>query len=70
MGAGAALIQPLDRRAIVGPAGDGTQKEELFEGELTVEDVALGQAHRLLEIPRCNDLTVKNDVGQVRYVLR
>ena len=62
--------EAVDRRAVVGPAWHRTQEEELFERQLALEDVALGERPRALEIERRHHLTVQDDVFQVRRVFR
>src|SRR4029078_4018955 len=52
MGGGAAHVEAADRRLVLRPAGNGTQEKELLEGELALEDVALGQSPLALEVER------------------
>src|SRR5262245_6471714 len=66
---GAAHVELSDRRAVLCPAGRGAQEEQLFERQLPLKDVALGQAPLALEIERRDDLAMKNDVADVRCVL-
>src|SRR5690606_22306928 len=50
MGRGAADIEASDRRTILCVTGYGTVEEQLVEGQLALEDVALGQADLVLEL--------------------
>src|SRR5258706_14940168 len=46
----AAQVEAAHGRAVLRPAGHRAHEEELVEGEVAVEDVALGQAVGALEI--------------------
>src|SRR5579863_455546 len=65
-----AHVEILNWRAVLSPAWHRTQEEELFERELSLEDVALGQSPLAFEIERSDDLLLDDDVFQVRCVLR
>jgi len=69
MGGGTAHIEVIDRGAIVGPTGDGTEEEELFQGEFTLEDVALGEAEFAFEIKRRENLPADDNFFDVGGVL-
>src|SRR6476469_8396944 len=70
MRGGSAHIEIADRRRVLGPPGRRTQEEQLFEGELSLEDIAFGEAPFSLEIERRHHLPMQNDVLDVRRVLR
>ena len=68
MGARAAQVEALDRRAVARPAGHRPHEEELLQGQVAVEDVALGQAEPALEVERRQDLrrlAPRRHVGRV-----
>src|SRR6266851_1902698 len=69
MGRRAAHVKILDRCAILRPACDRPQEEELLEGKLTLEDVALTQSPFAFEIERRDHLLFNNDVLDVGRVL-
>src|SRR5258708_34580671 len=69
MRGGTAHIKVADGGAVVGPAGDGTEEEELFEGKLALENVALREAEFALEIERGENLAADDDVLDVGRVL-
>ena len=46
----AAKIQALNRRAMVGPAGDGAEAEQLVGAHRSLHDVAAGDAERAFEV--------------------
>jgi len=52
----AAHIEIVDGSAVVGPAGNGAEEEELFERKFTLENVALRETEFALEIERGEDL--------------
>ena len=56
MRCGAAHVETVDRRAVVGPAGDGAQEEKLFEREFALENIALREAEFAFEIERRENL--------------
>src|SRR5205823_10382305 len=58
MRAGTAHIEPLDRRAVVGVAGDRPPAEQLIECQVTVHDVAANQPVLLLHVERPNHLAM------------
>ena len=60
--AGAAHVEILDRRAVLGPAGHRPEKEKLVQGQLALKNVALGQTKLPLQVPGRDDLPMKNDV--------
>src|SRR5450432_3453125 len=68
MRARAAEIESADRRAILRPAGYRAHEEELLEVELTVKDVAFGEAVGALEIERGEDLAGDDGAGDVGRV--
>ncbi len=61
-----ALVQPLDRSAVVGVADRWTHVEQLVDGELTVEDVPADQAEVALHLVRSDDLLVQDGVLEAR----
>ena len=69
MGGGAAHVEVLHRRAVAGPARHGPQEEELLEGQLALEDVALGEAPLALQVQRRQHLAVQDELLQVGRVL-
>src|ERR1700733_12031093 len=60
MRCGAAHVEIVDRRAVVGPSGNGTQEEKLFEREFTLKNVALREAKFAFEIERREDLAASD----------
>src|SRR3546814_1188996 len=68
MAGGAAEVESLDRRAIVGVAGHRAVEEHLVEGQLTLEDVAFGEADLELDVPRRPHLLVQAEIAEVRAV--
>ena len=62
--------QVLDRRPEAGVAGDRPVEEQLLERELALEDVALGEAHRPLDVERRQHLAADDDVPDVGRELR
>ncbi len=65
---GTAHIEVVDRRAVVGPPGHGAEEEKLFEGELALKDITLGETEFALEIERGENLAADDnffDVGSV-----
>src|SRR5437868_13442151 len=69
MRSGAAHIEVVDGGAVVSPTGYGTKKEELFERQLALEDVALCQAELALEVKRRENLTTDNNFFDIGGVL-
>ena len=69
MGGRAGEPQVLDRRPEPGVPGDRPVEEQLLEAQLALEDVALGQAHRPLDVERREDLAADDDVPDVRREL-
>ena len=69
MGRGAGQPEVADRRPEAGPAGHGPAEEQLLERELALEDVALGEAGRPLDVERCHHLAMEDLRGQVRREL-
>src|SRR5689334_2387961 len=63
-----AKIKIPDRSSIPCPARYRPQKEQLVEGQFSLEDVSFSQTKFLIEIPRSDDLPVQNDVFQIRRV--
>src|SRR3990170_3942237 len=70
MGSRSAEVQVLDRRAILGPARDRPEEEELVRRELAVEDVPAREAELPLQIQRRQYLAVEDRLGQVRREVR
>src|ERR1041384_1732744 len=64
-----AHVKVLDRRAILRPTRRRTQKEELLERQLALEDVPLRQTKLTLEIQRRQHLTIANQALEVWRVL-
>src|SRR5262245_30365586 len=69
MRCGAAHVKMTYGRPVLGPTGRRTQEEKLLESQLALKDVAFGEAETPLDIERCEDLPVQNDVAQIRRVL-
>src|SRR4051812_26652895 len=69
MRGGAAHVQIADRRAVLRPSRGGPEKEELFERQLTLKDVAFRESKLPLDVERRQHLAMKNDVADVRRVL-
>src|SRR5262245_3450872 len=65
MRAGAAHVEAAHGAAIAGPAGDGTQEEELLQRQLALENVALREAPLALEVERREHLTVADDLPDI-----
>ena len=57
--AGAAVVEPRDRCAVVGVAGRGPHVEQLLKRQLAVEDVAADEAVLLLHLVRTDDVAVQ-----------
>src|SRR3546814_17475545 len=68
MAGGAAEVEPLDRRAVVGVAGHRTVEQHLVEGQLALADVAFGEADLALAVPRRPPLLLPEEVAEVRPV--
>src|SRR5207245_6170726 len=64
----AAHVEVLDRRAVLRPARDRTEEEELLERQLALEDVPFGEAELAVEIEGREHLTADDDLLQVRSV--
>src|ERR671939_1292253 len=62
----AAHVKIPDGRAILRPARRRPQEEELFEGELSLKDVAFGEAELALQIERREHLPVQDQLADVR----
>src|SRR4029079_19094903 len=69
VGGRAAQPQVLDRGPEPRPAGHRPAEEELLERELALEDVALGQAGRAVDVERGHDLAIEATRLQVRREL-
>ena len=69
VGRRAAQPEVADRRPEARLAGHRPVEEELLERQLALEDVALGQARRPLDVERRLDLAVEDDVADVRREL-
>src|SRR6476659_9129015 len=64
---GAAHPEIPNRRPVPGPAGNRSVEEQLFQGELPLEDVALGESGDVLDVLRRDELLpddVAADVGE------
>jgi hypothetical protein len=48
----AAQVQTVDWRGVARPTGDWTEREELIEAQVAVENIATGQSVLLLEVER------------------
>src|SRR2546425_3990279 len=68
MRCGTAHIKVVDRRAVVGPSGDGAKEKELFQRKLALKNVALGEPEFALEIKRSENLAADDDVFDVGSV--
>src|ERR1700759_479321 len=66
----AANEEVIDRSAVIGPAGNGAEKEKLFERKFALKNVALRKAKFALEIERSENLFVDDDVFDVWGMLR
>ena len=62
MGAGAAHIEILNRRAVFRPARHRAEKEELVQSQFALKNISFGEAELLLQVPRRDDLAMENDV--------
>src|SRR5258708_4494506 len=69
MRGGTAHIEVIDRGAVVGPAGNGAEEEELFEGKLALKNIALGETEFAFEIERGEDLAADDYFFYVGGVL-
>src|SRR5258708_38536446 len=69
MGRRSANVEILNRRTILGPARSGPQKEKLFQRQLTLKNISLRQTKLAFQIKRRQDLSMKNDVFDIRRVL-
>src|SRR5215471_3298599 len=56
MGCRATHVKVLDRGAILRPSRHGTEKEQLFEREFSLKDIAFTQPEFPLQIERCQHL--------------
>src|SRR5206468_7100473 len=70
MCAGAAEVQPLDRRAIAGPVEQRTHREDLVQRQLAVEDVAGGEGVGRFQILRRDHLALDDKLLEVGGVFR
>ena len=52
MRAGATQVQAIDGRPVLRPAGQGAHEKQLSHVDVTMKDVAFGNAERILEIFR------------------
>ena len=64
-----AQVEILNRRAEHRPARHRTQKEQLLQRELTLENIALAQSPFPFQIERRDHLAMQNDVLDIRRVL-
>src|SRR3954471_9572838 len=67
MRCGARVVEPCDRRAVVGVTGSRPHVEQLLHRQLAVEDVATDEAVLVLELVRPDDVAVQDralDVGR------
>src|SRR5882757_8779311 len=69
MSAGAAHVHAAHRSTVLRVARDGAVEEQLIESELTLEDIAFGKADLILDVPRSADLSVQNELFEIRTVL-
>src|SRR3712207_4461205 len=69
VGAGAAEVEPLYRRLVAGELRGGTEREELIQRHLALEDVAPDKPEALLEVVGREDLVFDYRVPEVRGVL-
>ena len=53
----------------MGPAGGRAGEGQLVGGQLAVEDVALGEADYLLQVPGGDEVLVQDRFAQARHVL-
>src|SRR5262245_50004737 len=70
MGGRPAHEEVLDRRPILSPARHRPKEQQLFERELTLKDVALGQTPLALQIERRHDLTMDDEGFEIRRIFR
>src|SRR5207249_5535497 len=70
MRGGSAHPQIPNRRVVLRPARDRPREEQLLQRQLALKDVALCQSEIALEIQRRENLTMPNDVANIRRVLR
>src|SRR5688572_5146999 len=68
MGAGAAQVEAVDRRPVVGVAAHRAQREELVEGHVAVQGVPAGDAEQALEVDRAEHLALLDRVGEAGHV--
>src|SRR2546426_9795181 len=66
---GAAHPEPGNRGAIPRPFGRRAEEEELLEAQFSLENVAFAQPGLLLDVPRGENLAVKDRLFQSRTVL-
>src|ERR1700746_4105115 len=66
----AAQVQAVNRRAVLRPAGNRAKEKELFEIQVTVKDIAFGQAVGPLEVQWCDDLHRGDCVRNIGRELR
>ncbi len=64
MGAGPALVVPVDRRPVLAPARRRPEEVHLRGEELPGEDVALAEPDHPLDVERGDDLTVVHQVAE------
>ena len=64
------MYMPSHRRAVLRVTRDRAVEQQLIEGQLALEDVALGQAHLVLDVPRRADLGMQDEILEVRAVAR
>ena len=68
MGSRAALPVAVDRGAVLGPRRHRPQEEQLLEGQLSLEDVALGEPRDALDVGGRQDLAMENARRQIGRV--
>src|SRR5207302_4112214 len=59
-------VEILNWRAVLGPARRRPQKEKLFQTQFALKDISFRQTKLAFEIERCQNLSMKNDVLNVR----
>src|ERR1041384_8083264 len=65
-----AHVEILDRRAILRPSRRRSQKEKLFERQLTLKNISFRQTKITFEIEWRQNLPIANQLLDVRRVLR
>ena len=63
--AGTAHVEILNRSAVFCPTGHRTKEKKLIQSQFALKNISFRKAKFLLQVPRGNDLTVKDDVFQI-----